>query len=29
MEIRKSLGLNNTQYGSLGSIVFAGLTTGK
>ena len=29
MDIRISLGLNNTQYGSLGSVVFAGLTAGS
>lgn len=27
--IKDSLGLNNTEYGSLGSVVFAGLTIGK
>jgi hypothetical protein len=27
--IKESLRLNNTEYGSLGSVVFAGLTIGK
>lgn len=29
IEIKLSLGLTNTQYGTLGSVVFAGLTVGK
>jgi hypothetical protein len=29
IRIKDDLKLNNTQYGSLGSVVFAGLTFGK